>query len=59
MINDDVDETFASHKSNDPETEQFDQTIGLIEDMIMDNEFRSMQQAFVTKYAHEFDPEFR
>lgn len=54
---DDTDETFASHKSTDPETEQFDQTIGLIEDMIMDEEFRSIQQAFLTKYAHEFDPE--
>jgi len=53
----DIDETFASHKSNDPETEQFDQTIGLIEDLIMDNEFRSIQQTFLTKYAHEFDPE--
>ncbi|CAF0854498.1 unnamed protein product [Rotaria sp. Silwood1] len=54
---DDVDETFVSHKSADPETEQFDQTIGLIEDMIMDEEFRSIQQAFLTKYAHEFDPD--
>ncbi|CAF1172289.1 unnamed protein product [Adineta ricciae] len=53
----DVDETFASHKSNDPETEQFDQTIGLIEDMIMDDEFRSIQQSFLAKYAHEFDPD--
>jgi ADP-ribosylation factor 2-binding protein len=53
----DVDETFASHQSTDPETEQFDRTIGLIEDLIMDNEFRSIQQAFLTKYAHEFDPE--
>ncbi|UJR23664.1 hypothetical protein I4U23_026648 [Adineta vaga] len=53
----DVDETFASHKSNDPETEQFDRTIGLIEDMIMDEEFRSIQQTFLTKYAHEFDPD--
>ncbi|CAF1426146.1 unnamed protein product [Rotaria magnacalcarata] len=53
---DDVDETFVSHKSADPETEQFDQTIGLIEDMIMDEEFRSIQQAFLTKYAQEFDP---
>ncbi|CAF0744335.1 unnamed protein product [Rotaria sordida] len=54
---DDIDETFVSHKSADPETEQFDQTIGLIEDMIMDEEFRSIQQAFLTKYAHEFDPD--
>ncbi|CAF1590694.1 unnamed protein product [Adineta steineri] len=53
---DDVDETFASHQSNDPETERFDRTIGLIEDMIMDDEFRSIQQGFLTKYAHEFDP---
>ncbi|CAF0912451.1 unnamed protein product [Rotaria sordida] len=54
---DDIDETFVSHKSADPETEQFDQTIGLIEDMIMDEEFRSIQQAFLTKYAYEFDPD--
>lgn len=53
----DTDETFASHHSTDPETEQFDQTIGLIEDLIMDDEFRSIQQTFLTKYAHEFDPE--
>ena len=53
----DVDETFASHKSHDPETERFDRIIGLIEDMIMDEEFRSIQQAFLTKYASEFDPE--
>jgi ADP-ribosylation factor 2-binding protein len=53
----DVDETFASHKSADPETEQFDRTIGLIEDLMMDDEFRSIQQSFLTKYAHEFDPE--
>jgi len=52
----DDDETFASHKSTDPETEQFDRTIGLIEDMIMDDEFRSIQQNFLNKYAHEFDP---
>ena len=52
-----TDETFASHHSTDPETEQFDQTIGLIEDLIMDEEFRSIQQNFLTKYAHEFDPE--
>lgn len=50
------DETFASHQSTDPETEEFDRTIGLIEDMIMDDEFRAIQQSFLTKYAHEFDP---
>lgn len=54
---DETDETFASHHSTDPETEQFDQTIGLIEDLIMDDEFRSIQQTFLTKYAHEFDPD--
>lgn len=54
---DDADETFASHKSTDPETIQFDRTIGLIEDLIMDDEFRSIQQSFLGKYAHEFDPE--
>jgi ADP-ribosylation factor 2-binding protein len=53
----DADETFASHHSTDPETEQFDRTIGLIEDLIMDEEFRLIQQTFLTKYAHEFDPE--
>jgi len=55
--NEDVDETFASHQSTDPETEQFDRTIGLIEDLMMDDEFRSMQQTFLKKYAQEFDPE--
>ena len=54
---DEGDETFASHQSTDPETEQFDRTIGLIEDMIMDEDFRAIQQSFLTKYAHEFDPE--
>jgi ADP-ribosylation factor 2-binding protein len=51
-----IDETFASHKSIDPETDKFDRTIGLIEDSIMDEEFRSIQQTFLIKYAHEFDP---
>ena len=53
----DVDETIASHQSTDPETMQFDRTIGLIEDLMMDEEFRSIQQSFLKKYAHEFDPE--
>ena len=51
-----VDETIVSHKSSDVQTEKFDQTIGLIEDLIMDDEFRSIQQKFVGKYADEFDP---
>ncbi len=55
--NEDVDETFASHESTDPETVQFDRTIGLIEDLMMDDDFRAMQQTFLKKYAHEFDPE--
>ncbi|CAF3108205.1 unnamed protein product [Rotaria socialis] len=55
--NENIDETFASHKSQDPEVEKFDRTIGLIEDMIMDEEFRSIQKRFLMKYAHEFDPE--
>ena len=55
--NEDVDETFASHQSTDPETEEFDRTIGLIEDLMMDEEFRSIQQEFLNKYASEFDPD--
>jgi ADP-ribosylation factor 2-binding protein len=55
--NEDIDETFASHESTDPETIQFDRTIGLIEDLMMDDEFRSIQQTFLKKYAHEFDPD--
>ncbi|CAF2047029.1 unnamed protein product [Rotaria magnacalcarata] len=55
--NENIDETFVSHKSQDPEVEKFDRTIGLIEDMIMDEEFRSIQETFLIKYAHAFDPE--
>jgi ADP-ribosylation factor-like protein 2-binding protein len=51
-----VDETIVSHKSSDVQTEKFDQTIGLIEDLIMDEEFRSIQHKFLAKYADEFDP---
>lgn len=54
--NDEPDETFASHQSTDPETVEFDRTIGLIEDLMMDEEFRSMQEEFLKKYAPEFDP---
>ena len=50
------DETIVSHKSSDVQTEKFDQTIGLIEDLIMDEEFRSIQQKFLGKYADQFDP---
>lgn len=53
---DDADETIVSHQSVDVQTEKFDQTIGLIEDLIMDEDFRSIQDDFLTKYAHEFDP---
>lgn len=51
------DETIAVHQSSDKETEKFDRTIGIIEDLIMDDEFRSIQDDFVTKYAQEFDPD--
>ena len=52
----DVDETIALHKSADGDTEKFDQTIGLIEDLIMDDEFRLVQQEFLDQFAKEFDP---
>lgn len=52
---DEEEETFVIHRSGDAETEQFDRTIGLIEDLIMDDEFRSIQQNFLDKYAKEFD----
>ena len=51
-----ADETLAFHQSNDGDTENFDRTIGLIEDLIMDDEFRTIQQEFLDKYAKEFDP---
>jgi ADP-ribosylation factor-like protein 2-binding protein len=55
-LNDQIDETIVCHTSVDKETEIFDRTIGLIEDLIMDDEFRSIQQLFVEKYSKEFDP---
>ncbi|CAF1205098.1 unnamed protein product [Didymodactylos carnosus] len=49
------DEIFASHASQDPETELFDRTIGVIEDMIMDDEFRRIQDQFLEQNCREFD----